>query len=295
MTRVLGKASNRMYRLDTEQGSFAVKELDLDRDWAYPYADVFRLEQAAFAAGIPMPEPISADADVLVHRWVDGEPVPEEPVTRAFAFEIGEILARLHLLGVSWHPRRRKDPETSRDWPDLATRAKATGQPWAVELAGNVDAFLAIAEFVDACERHGPVVLTHRDIHPWNLLARAGRPVVLDWEISGWLDLGSELGSTALSLSKGHGFEKIDRAVFRAALDGYASGGGTLPTPGPGWFAFMIAGWLGFTRRNILRCLDGMEANAGPELAMCHEEVRNGLRGLPDMFSRLPALEKLLF
>src|SRR5205085_11065835 len=67
MTRVPGKASNRVYRLDTDQGSFAVKELDLDRGWEYRFDDVFRLETAAFKAGIPMPEPISATPMVLVH------------------------------------------------------------------------------------------------------------------------------------------------------------------------------------------------------------------------------------
>src|SRR4051812_16049396 len=93
MIRLQGKATNRVYRLDTERGSFAVKELHLDRDWTFRPDDVFRFEQAAFAAGIPMPEPISADAEVVVHRWVDGDTVPEKPVSTAFAFEIGEILA----------------------------------------------------------------------------------------------------------------------------------------------------------------------------------------------------------
>jgi hypothetical protein len=55
----------------------------------------------------------------------------------------------------------------------------------------------------------------------------------------------------------------------------------------------MIGGWLGFTRRNIVRCLAGVEAT-GPDLAMCHGEVRNGLHGLPEMFSRLSELEDLL-
>ena len=69
MSRVHGKSSNRLYRLDTDQGSFAVKELNLvDRRWAYHAGDVFRFELAAFAAGIPMPEPISAGPGVLVHR-----------------------------------------------------------------------------------------------------------------------------------------------------------------------------------------------------------------------------------
>jgi aminoglycoside phosphotransferase (APT) family kinase protein len=293
MTRVQGKASSSVYRLDTDQGSFAVKELSLDRGLMRRHDDVFRFERAAFAAGVPMPEPISANAEVLVHRWVEGEEVPEEPVSLAFALEIGEILARIHALDVTW-TETSGDPPAPRDWRELATRAAATGQPWADELADAVEVLLAIADFVDTCERPGPVVLTHRDIHPWNLLARAGRPVLLDWELSGLLELASELGSTALSLSKGPGFDDIDSAVFRSVLDGYVAGGGALPPSGPSWFVFMIGGWLGFTRWNIGRCLAGVDAEAGPDLAQCHAEVRNGLHGLPDMFGRLDSLADLL-
>lgn len=294
MIRVHGGFANRMYRLDTGQGSFAVKELNLaDRRWTYRAGDVFRFERAAFAAGIPMPEPISASHDTLVHRWVEGEKVPEAPVPAAYAFEIGEILARIHALDVPWTPAPAEYPP-ARDWPELAARAAATGQPWAGELASQVGTFLAIAHFVDTCQRPGPIVLTHKDIQPWNLLARGGRPVVLDWELSGMLDLSSELGSTALSLAKGPGFDDIKPAIFRSVLDGYVAGGGTLPPWGPSWFVFMIGGWLGHTRWNILRCLAGAEASTGPDLALSHESVRRGVRGLPDLFGRLPQLEALL-
>lgn len=295
MTRVHGGFANRMYRLDTDQGSFAVKELNIaDRRSAYRAEDVFRFERAAFAAGIPMPEPISSSDDALVHRWVEGEKVPEAPVSAAFAFEIGEILARIHALDVAWPDAPIEGP-ASRDWPELAARAAATGQPWADELASHVETFLAIAEFVDSCERPGPVVLTHRDIQPWNLLARQGRPVLLDWELSGMLDLSSELGSTALSIAKGPGLDDIRPAIFRSVLDGYVAGGGAPPPSGPSWFVFMIGGWLGHTRWNILRCLAGVEASTGPDSALSHESVRNGLRGLPDLFGRLPKLVALLF
>ncbi|GAA3349129.1 aminoglycoside phosphotransferase family protein [Amorphoplanes nipponensis] len=294
MIRVHGGFANRMYRLDTDQGSFAVKELNLvDRRWPYRAGDVFRFERAAFAAGIPMPEPISAGPHALVHRWVDGEKLPEAPVPPAYAFEIGEILARLHALDVAWPHGSAEDPPP-RDWPELAERATATGQPWAAELASQVGTFLAIADFVDTCERPGPVVLTHKDIQPWNLLVRRGRPVVLDWELSGMLDLAGELGSTALSLAKGPGFDDIRPAIFRAVLDGYVAGGGALPPPGPSWFVFMVGGWLGHTRWNILRCLAGVEAGTGPDLALSHASVRDGVRGLPELFGRLPELEALV-
>nr|WP_208382305.1 phosphotransferase [Microbacterium ulmi] len=294
MTRIHGGFANRVYRLDTDQGSFAVKELNLlDRRRPYRVEDVFKFERAAFAAGIPMPEPVSASQDTLVHRWVEGETVPEAPVSAEYAFEIGEILARIHALDVEWTHEPTDDP-TPRDWPELAQRATATGQPWADELASQVDTFLAIAHFVDTCERPGPVVLTHKDIQPWNLLVRDGRPVVLDWELSGLLDLSGELGSTALSLAKGPGFDDIEPAVFRSVLDGYLAGGGALPPSGPSWFVFMIDGWLGHTRWNIRRCLAGVEARTGPDLAVSHESVRHGICGLPDLFSRLPSLDALL-
>lgn len=294
MIRVHGGFANRMYRLDTDQGSFAVKELNLlDRRWTYHVEDVFRFERAAFSAGVPMPEPISASHHTLVHRWVEGETVPEAPVSAAYACEVGEILARVHALDVAWTHASVEDP-TPRDWPELAARATASELPWADELAARVETFLAIAHFVDTCERPGPGVLTHKDIQPWNLLARDGRPVVLDWELSGMLDLSGELGSTALSLAKGPGFDDIKPAIFRSVLDGYVAGGGALPPSGPSWFVFMIGGWLGHTRWNILRCLAGVEASTGPDLALSHESVRNGLRGLPDLFGRLPQLEALL-
>lgn len=294
MIRIHGGFANRMYRLNTDQGSFAVKELNVvDRRWSYQVEDVLRFERAAFAAGIPMPEPISASPNTLVHRWVEGEKVPEAPVSEAYAFEIGEILARLHALDVEWTDGWVEDP-MSRDWPELAERAAATGQPWAEELAFQVETLLAIADFVDSCERPGPVVLTHRDIQPWNVLARDGRPVVLDWELSGMLDLSGELGSTALSLAKGPGFDHIEPTIFRTVLDGYVAAGGVLPPRGPSWFVFMIGGWLGHTRWNILRCLAGAEASTGPSLVQSQESVRNGVRGLPDMFGRLSDLQALL-
>jgi aminoglycoside phosphotransferase (APT) family kinase protein len=240
-----------------------------------------------------MPEPILAGQDMLVHRWVEGEKVPEEPVSAEYAFEIGEILARVHGLEVEWS-QGVDEEATPRDWAELAGRAVATEQPWAEELVSGVETFLAIAEFVENCERPGPIVLTHKDIQPWNLLARDGRPVVLDWELSGMLDLSGELGSTALSLAKGPGFDDIEPLIFRSVLDGYVAGGGSLPPPGPSWFVYLIGGWLGHTRWNILRCLSGVEASTGPDLALSHEAVRNGLRGLPDLFSRLPQLETLL-
>lgn len=292
MMRMRGKSSNRVYRLDTDNGSFAIKRLDHSRGWTYRHDEVFRFERVAFEAGVRMPEPMSATADTLVHRWVDGVALPDEPVSHHFATAVGDILARLHALDVEWTDAATVT-RMPRDWQTLAEQAVATGQPWAEELQSLVDTFTAIADLVDNCELPGPDVLTHRDIQPWNLLAHDGDPVVLDWELSGLLDLSSELGSTALSLAKGPGFDSVDPAIFRSVLDGYVNGGGTLPPTGPSWFAYLIGGWLGFTRWNIGRCLAGHTGD-DLEAAAVHAEIRNALEGLPDLFRRLPEFQDTL-
>lgn len=127
---------------------------------------------------------------------------PLAPMTRVH----GGLLNRMYRLdtdrgGITWTHVSIEEPMAT-DWPELAERAAATGQAWADELTAHVDAFLAMARFVDTCERPGPEVLTHKDINQKNLLTRDGRPVVLDWEVAGKLELASELGSTAVNLAK---------------------------------------------------------------------------------------------
>jgi hypothetical protein len=51
MTRVQRKASSSVYRLDTEQGSFAVKELSLGRGFDHIDSAVFRSVLDGYVAG----------------------------------------------------------------------------------------------------------------------------------------------------------------------------------------------------------------------------------------------------
>lgn len=291
---VHGGFANRLYRLDTAQGSFAVKQMNLaDRRTPYHARDVLELERAAFAAGIPMPEPLLADGDLLVHRWVEGTAVPEEALPVDDAFSLGEVLARVHALDVRW-PHPADEEPVPVDWPDAARRARRSGQRWAAELEAQVETFASIARFVETCERPGPLVLTHRDVQPWNLLRHEGRLVLLDWELAGLLDLAGELGSTALGVAKGPGPDAVEPAVFSAVLAGYTAGGGTLPPPGPHWFVHLVGGWLSFTRWSIERCLTAGPARTGPGLALSQQSALDGIRGLPALHARLPDLERLV-
>ena len=68
MTRIHGGFANRLYRLDTNRGSFAVKELNrIDRRWTYRAEDVFRFERAAFAAQVAS-QVLFIDGGAIVER-----------------------------------------------------------------------------------------------------------------------------------------------------------------------------------------------------------------------------------
>src|SRR5438046_1308742 len=89
---VSGGLSHRVWRVETDRGTFAIKQMNRDPappDYVAWYDRAFSLEMAAFDAGIPMPGPIPVAATgrclaeiaregeptltVRVHEWVDGE------------------------------------------------------------------------------------------------------------------------------------------------------------------------------------------------------------------------------
>jgi Ser/Thr protein kinase RdoA (MazF antagonist) len=149
LTPVAGAWCNRVFRLDTSAGRYAVKEL------ANPFgeprfegrlAEAWAFEQSALAAGVAAPEPVAgpgggctatverADgagtALVRVHRWVAGGPAPAGPVSPAVARWAGATLARLHGLAV--RPADRSlfpapATATADRWPALVAAAPSAG------------------------------------------------------------------------------------------------------------------------------------------------------------------------
>ena len=114
---------------------------------------------------------------------------------------------------------------------------------------------------------------------------------------SGLLDLSSELGSTALSLAKGPGLDDIKPAIFRSVLDGYVAGRrrALRAVVVTSWFVFTRSvGLVWGTRGGTFSVVVAVEASTGPDLTLSHAVVRNGVRGLPDLYRPPSELEALL-
>jgi Ser/Thr protein kinase RdoA (MazF antagonist) len=246
MTPVAGAWSNRVYRLETTAGTYAVKEL-LDpwgeRRLAERIAEAWQVELAAIAAGVAAPEPVAApgggpvveiaraqgpDAVVRVHRWAHGVPAGTGPVTAEVAAWAGGVLARLH--GMRLRPRVRgvfpvPEAAAAREWPRLADAAARAAAPWAPAFRAVQPDVEAIARLVRAGgHRPGNEVMSHADIDQKNVLLGPSGPLLCDWDVAGPVVPRRELADVALSLA-GWASRDIARVVVRA----YGDAGGEIP------------------------------------------------------------------
>jgi Ser/Thr protein kinase RdoA (MazF antagonist) len=242
----------RIWRMDTDLGRYAVKELFYEYDESAAQADV-TFQRAALDAGLPMPRPITRpDGGVLldlerpragivafrVYAWVE-----LAAPSRAPAPGIGAaLLARLH--GLDRPAATAMDPWFSEPlgaegWASLVDAVRVAAPPWmqALErLAPGAEAAEVIVTEARLDTR--PIAelrRCHLDFNPENVvLDVGGRPVILDWENSGPAPYEQELAYAILDFAAG------PRAA-RDFLRVYHDAGGPADIVGRESFALAIA------------------------------------------------------
>jgi Ser/Thr protein kinase RdoA (MazF antagonist) len=188
-----------VWRLDSDSGSFAVKEWFAGPDPETVAADAAFTDRLE-AAGVPTPSvvrtrsgEVAAEIDgtlVRVFEWVDLRP----PTRRLDPEAVGRLVAALHRVG-----RPTADPIDGwfstgvgeRTWRDLVERATAAGAPFAATLAHRLEDLIAVESVI---EEHADPIECHRDLWADNLLRTSdGRLCVLDLENFGPADPSQEL------------------------------------------------------------------------------------------------------
>lgn len=251
----------RIWRLETATGRWAVKEIFDPNGEARAQADV-AFQEAALAAGVPMPRPIRrSDGSVLaqvatldrhatvrVYTWFE----IAQPVRRAAATEAAAILGRLHALALP--DDRPMDPwftdaVPADRWRAILAATERSEAPWAPTLAHLVPELIA-GEPIIAAGRHAPRITCHLDFNPENVLGDVhGRPVVVDWENSGPAAAEQELASALAE------FVPVPEGA-PAFLDAYRAAGGPATLRDASSFAMCLAFQAELTAWYAERALD---------------------------------------
>ena len=233
----------RVWRLDTERGTWAVKELFVRQDPADAAADV-AFQQAARRAGALAPRPIlavdgtplaeSEGRQVRVYEWHDLRPDAGPPPAR----ETGAVLARIH--GLRWpcdgppHPWYVERVPAGA-WDELVAAAHRARTPWATAVEDVVPDLLAADHLIGAPPADR-LQRCHLDFNLDNVvLDGEGRIVVIDWENSGPADPEQEVAFCLFE------FAGDDGARARAFVEGYRGAGGTFEPDGIGVFGLTFA------------------------------------------------------
>ena len=249
----------RIWRLDTDGGSWAVKEslAPVDRDHARVTAT---FESAAAAAGVPLPEPVLADdgdpvrvvagRELRCHRWVD----LAELNTGLGPELVGGLLARLHRVAFDY-PGSADDwysaPVGGATWDELIV-GTAGRAPFADRLAAVRDDLLG----GEALIRPPSVMQTcHRDLFADNVRAAGDGLCVFDWENCGEADPAGELGMVLFE------YTREDPARTAALYRAYRAAGGPAEVTGPESFGMLIAVVHHIGEIGIRRWLDSDSAD----------------------------------
>lgn len=236
----------RIWRLETDRGAWAIKELLRPPDEAAARADV-AFQSAAIAAGIQMPHPmVGHDGQVLVevgsgvdritaraYTWIELAGRDRRPPSE----DVAAILGRLHAM--AYPERRPVDPWFTEAvpgdrWDELLRAAERERAPWAGTLADLVPV-LAVGDPIIAAGHHTPAIRCHLDLNPENVhVDLAGRTVVVDWENSGAAAPEQELASVVAEFVPGP-------ASVGTFLRAYAAAGGTARLRDRSSFAMTLA------------------------------------------------------
>ena len=215
-----------VWRLDTERGTFAVKESLAPLE----EADVARataFAEAAARAGVQTPAAVrtvdgallqpAPGATVRVFAWTDLGPLDRRVDPEA----VGRLLAVLH--GVRHDDGAPLDPWYAEPigaarWRELAAELTARAGPYAAELASLCDELIALDELV---EPPRTLATCHRDLWADNVRGLDGGGLcVIDWDDCGLADPSYELAAVLWEFAVGD----ADRA--RQLYAAYVDAGG---------------------------------------------------------------------
>lgn len=252
-------------RLRTDKATWSVHAVmpGFDEEQA---EETVRLMDAAGAAGIKTPKAMRSVAGSLleevgghnwrVDEWIDLGPSIVSPVSKATAFNAGEILGTLHGLHLApkkgMHPWLGAKPRTAAHWQKILEQLEAAEVSWVGALRDAIPSILDIASaHVDPPT--DDLVLTHTDFQPPTVhVNKDGTLVPTGWEFAGAITPSWHLGMV-LDAWCAKPDEGMNEGVVKPLLEGYASVSGSLPELDLTIFSPVISAWQNWlvSRMNV--------------------------------------------
>lgn len=266
-------AMGRIWRLESETGVYAVKELYWAEDRGAEESAVARqilFCEEARAAGVPAPANLKSESGqyvialpqdlghrlVRAYEWVEGRSVTStEAGIAAWVVRVQAIIEGLAVPpgDQELDPWSYQAPSTDA-WRALADRCEEASKPWAEGLRQVLPQFFGLTALIGPADP-APSFVTHTDFQPQNVLVDGdGQFVLLDWDDAGPSSPERALGGLINNWHI-HG-TRVDHDGIRQTLDGYRSAGGATTVTDVSVFGEAICGYLNYVHAQCELALD---------------------------------------
>ncbi len=278
--RVFGGLLNRMYKVKTDKGMYAVKLLNpevMKRPTAMK-RHLFAEKVSNFAKenGVScLPAKIINDKTVqkvngyyfLLFDWIEGKAIGDEELDLEKCEKVARELAKLYKVdfGNLKNETESYYEKTAIDWDFYAE--KLTNANLKELLNKNKEKFHELdkrsIEALKIIEKN--TVISHTDLDLPNILWVNDEPVIIDWESAGLINPSMELIDTAWNWSGGQNYFDIEK--FKVFVKIYEENGGDTSDFEKAIEANFKAkfGWLEYNLKRVcgIECIDEEEKNLG--------------------------------
>lgn len=235
--KVTGGLSHRMYKVETDKGIYAVKELNagvMKREKAYSnfvfsekVTDIVKENGISAIGALKLNNDIMLkieDSYFMVFEWLEGRILQAEEITDKHCEIIGKMLAKIHNIDFSKiEDDDRKNIETEYfDWNKYIIPAEEQNKPYIKELKENIELLYELNKnSVEALEyAKNNLVISHTDLDRKNVMWQDEKAFIIDWEASGYINPTIELIQVAWYWSGGD-IENIDYNKFEKVINSY--------------------------------------------------------------------------
>lgn len=245
-SRVYGGLLHHMWKVQTDTGRYAVKQLSSHINWRDEgihnnYELTEKIAERFAKQGIPAIVALQAqgkhlleieDRYFLVYPWVDAKSLDSTVISESHALKIVQVLAKIHQINLAV-PRLEtphSGPYTTEQLLTTLNKAEEFHCPFAADLRTYQQELIAMKDAyvrsIEPLQQH--TVITHGDLDQKNVLwDEHNQPILIDWEAATFVNPIYDLINTALNWS-GIITEQFDQALFIKMIETYRQAGGVL-------------------------------------------------------------------
>ena len=280
-TRVMGGLLNKMYKVKTTTGIYAVKHLNPEimksRNVKNNYILAEKIANTSKENGINSISAKIINNNVLheidgnyflIFDWFEGKPIIENKITFEHVKKVAILLAKIHNIdfgNIKSKCNLGKEIHEV-DWEFYISRIENKEIKELLNNKKNKLSNLDKKSTLYSLETHNNMVVSHRDLDLPNILwDDKNNPFIIDWESAGIVNPSEEVIETAWDWSGGQ--EYFDIKKFRLFLETYRNNNGDLKDLNKAIYSNFKnkSGWLEYNLKRACRleCVDEEEQKLG--------------------------------